>query len=123
MEMAEFIYLMVGVVLGVLLAGVLYLQEKDNDRQRREDETLKSVDHGTRAIRQAPASSTFTDDGRYAWVVHNEYHLSLWLIDEWLQYWPTKSKWRWHARTYTGNVEAFIEEQLELYESRRSDDG
>lgn len=68
------------------------------------------------------AKRTFTDGGRYNWIVHSEYHLSLWLLGEWLQYWPTKSKWRWNRRTYTGDVNAFIEEQLELHQFRSSED-
>lgn len=156
MELAEFVYLLAGFFIGLLLAGVLYVQEKDDDRKRREVAALKSLggerfdalqphpnsphysvdDNGNfrvdpnhphsaqrlaqhldelRAARPSydDLARTFKDDGTLNWVVHNEFHYSLWLLGERLQYWPTKSKWRWRTVTHTGDVEAFIRVELE----------
>jgi hypothetical protein len=42
------------------------------------------------------------------WKVHTEFHWSVWIDGKQLNYWPTKSKWRYKDRTQTGDVEEFI---------------
>lgn len=126
MELADWGAILVGAGLGVLLASIMHSRAMALEkRRRRERGVLHSVGERARPevptceLRTDPKESfhtTFTETGAYKWIVHSEYHLSLWLLGEWLQYWPTKSKFRWRHRTYTGNVEAFIREQLEKHE-------
>lgn len=139
MSVIDFTFILLGVGIGVLLAAVMHSMAKSEEQARRERGVLHSVGERARPeasffvenddnyeteaklrprldeLRTDPKESfhaTFTDAGAYNWIVHSEYHLSLWLLGEWLQYWPTKSKWRWNHRTYTGDVNAFIEEQV-----------
>ena len=41
---------------------------------------------------------------------HTPYHYSTTLRGDRLDWWPTKSKWRWRDETYTGDVHQFIKE-------------
>jgi len=42
------------------------------------------------------------------WVEHTDYHWSLELQGDRLDFWPTKNKFRWRGKTYNGGVEGFI---------------
>lgn len=64
---------------------------REHDRQRRQ-----------RNLENAYASGT---DG---WTVHHETHWSRMLQGHKLEYWPSKNKWRWLNKTYTGDVHGFI---------------
>ena len=45
------------------------------------------------------------------WVRHTEWHWSLELLGDRLDYWPTKNKFRWRDKTYNGGVEGFIKKR------------
>lgn len=107
MELSDFVYFLAGLFVGLLLVGVLYVQERNEDRKRLEDNALKS------RIDVNNLTTTLKDDGTLNWIIHNEYHYSLWLLGERLQYWPTKDKWRWRTTTYNGDVEAFVRAEIE----------
>ena len=47
-------------------------------------------------------------DGDNVWVRHCETHWSTTLNGNRLDYWPSRCKWRWRGKTYTGDVFGFI---------------
>ena len=42
---------------------------------------------------------------------HTAYHWSCELQGHRLDYWPSRNKWRWRGRTYTGDVRGFIRQR------------
>ncbi len=41
-------------------------------------------------------------------IKYTDYHFGYHLLHDKLEWWPTKNKWRWRNRTYSGNVHGFI---------------
>jgi hypothetical protein len=52
------------------------------------------------------------DDG-LPWIRHTEYHWSMDLLGDRLDYWPSKNKFRWRNKTRFGGIAGFIKNQLE----------
>lgn len=46
------------------------------------------------------------------WKKHTDYHWSLTLQHDRLDYWPTKNKFRWRNTMYYGGVEGFIRKRM-----------
>ena len=47
-------------------------------------------------------------DGTDGWTIHNQTHWSRDLNGHRLDYWPSRNKFRYKNRTYTGDVKGFI---------------
>ncbi len=50
-------------------------------------------------------------ESKLPWIKHTEWHWSLDLCGDRLDYWPTKNKFRWRRHTYQGGVEGFIKKR------------
>lgn len=71
--------------------GDLFNAHREYDRERREHNLARAEEERTEE-----------------WRVHSPYHWARLLQGKRLDYWPSRNKWRWKDRTYTGDITGFI---------------
>ena len=49
---------------------------------------------------------------RHLWVRHTEWHWSILLLGNRVDYWPSRNKWRWRGKTRFGDCERWLEKVL-----------
>ena len=73
--------------------GELFNERREQDRERK-------------ARNLAAADPT-------GWTQHTAYHWSRELQGDRLDYWPSRNKWQWRGRIYTGDVRGFVRKRSE----------
>lgn len=70
-------------------------------------EIFRAMDAADKDRRERNLSDAYAN-GTDGWTVHCSTHWSRDLAGHRLDYWPSRNKFRWKRRTYTGDVEGFI---------------
>lgn len=62
------------------------------------------------AVARMVRRAIFDDTG---WTKHTDAHYSRSLLGDRLDYWPGRLKWRWRGKTQVGDVDQFIQQQVD----------